>query len=190
MFRIAFLLLLFPLSSYADAGIPLIILVYPAFSLMLPFIIVLEFYILKSHLQPLAKNSLKAVIVANLTSTLLGYPLAWLISLAYQLSTLFFLSLFPNIQNFSEEYFLYFTATAWLPPMDNVHPWLFFFTLILGLIPAFYISVYSEYWIVKKILKDIKNTKQLKDVVYTMNKYSYVGLITIIIVWYLARVYF
>lgn len=190
MFKIGFLLVLFSLNLSADAGLPIIMLLYPAFWIMLPFIILLEFYILKWKLQPLPDNSSKAILLGNLVSTFLGYPLSWLISLAYQFSAISFLSLFPNIQEFSQEYLLYFTATAWLPPMDNTHPWLFVFTLILGLIPAFYISVYSEYWIAKKILKSIKDTKKLKDIIYTINKYSYASFILITIVWYLLRVYF
>jgi len=72
----------FTIPLYADAGIPMIMLTYPAMLILLIPVIMVEAYVCRNLLGLTKWEALKSSAIANGISTILGIPLAWGILLA------------------------------------------------------------------------------------------------------------
>ncbi len=80
--------LIVPQVAQANAGLPMIYLVWPGMGLMLLPVVVLETFILRRALGTSLKRTLLIVMTANLISTALGIPLTWGVLVLLQLLTL------------------------------------------------------------------------------------------------------
>lgn len=76
---VATVVLATPALAEADAGVPMIVLVWPGFWLLLLPIVVLEGSVARRVFQMPWKGALKLSAEANLVSTLVGIPLTWLV---------------------------------------------------------------------------------------------------------------
>ena len=73
------LLLCFPVVAHADAGLPMLPVGWPKLLLYLAAVIAIETAYLQEKLRSNWRRTAVAVTGANLVTTGLGYPLAWLI---------------------------------------------------------------------------------------------------------------
>jgi hypothetical protein len=73
------MLLLFPASARADAGIPMLPVAYPVVLLLLIPVIAIEALFLRLRLGTKWLNTGVATAAANLITMVLGYPLMWLL---------------------------------------------------------------------------------------------------------------
>jgi hypothetical protein len=77
--------LAFPRAACADAGIPMLMLVWPGFIVLLAPIIIIEAWCFRRILRTRWKEALVVATRANLVSTLVGIPLTWLVMFFIQL---------------------------------------------------------------------------------------------------------
>lgn len=150
---LAFLALLVPGIAYANAGVPMLFLAMPAFLISLAPIIAIEtIYISRGLELPLAQ-SLKTVGISNVASTIIGVPLTW-----------FFLVLVQMVTGGGGAYgidsamgkVLAVTWQApWLIPYEEDLSWMIPVSGLVLLIPFFFASWWSEYFVSKKINKTL-----------------------------------
>jgi len=170
-----FSLLAIPQIAFANAGVPMIFLVMPAFALSLIPIIIIEAIYLCKKLDLPAKVAGKTVTVSNIVSTVVGVPLTWFILVliqmvtggggAYGLNTVFTKVLAVTWQ------------APWLIPYESNLNWMIPVAGLVLLIPFFFASWWSEYFVTKKMHKDI-NAALLKMCVRNANLTTY-GLLSL-----------
>ena len=163
-------LLITPNIAFANAGVPMIFLIMPAFAMSLAPIIIIEaiYLIKKLHLPKI--TAAKTTIISNLVSTIVGIPITWLILViiqmltgggsAYGINTLFTKVLAVTWQ------------APWLLPYEPELKWMVPVAGLVLLIPFFFASWWSEYFVTKKIHKDIE-ASILKTCVRNANVITY-----------------
>jgi hypothetical protein len=171
--KLLFFLLTAPVFCYANAGVPMIVLLYPSFIILLLPIIAIEYFIIKSIIAMRKKRILSTTIVSNLASTLIGIPLAWgFLFLIELLSTGGSAVKAAGILHLIGSVTL---QAAWLMPYEKHLYWMIPTATMINLIPAYFVSKYSEYFIAKKFMKEI-DKNQIKKAVFKANNVTYLGL--------------
>lgn len=167
--------LLVPFLCYGNVGVPVIALTYPAFMILLIPIILIEYSIIRSALNAAKRVVLKSTIVSNVVSSLIGVPLAWGLLLILEMITTG-----GSIIQAQGALGLIGTVTlqsAWLPPIEQLY-WMLPAGIIINLLPAYFLSKYSEYFLTKKFIKDIE-AKKIKKAVFKANNITYLLLLAI-----------
>ena len=189
------LVLLFPLSivvlivcpsmAFANAGIPMIIFELPFMVLLLVPVILLEAGLLSRFCKVNIKESLILMTKANLLSTLVGFPLSWILHLLAGMA----FSIFPymaykfNFTFISESIYqnnqllfdiLGLLVAPWLAPVENKLYWMIPAAGFIGLIPAYFVTVFFEYKFFKR--KCSFESGMVKKTIVKINLYSYLFL--------------
>ena len=146
------ILLCIPGVASANAGVPMIFLVMPALGLSIIPIILIEAIYLSKKLELMISRAVKVATISNLASTIVGVPLTWLLLVliqilaggggAYGLDTTLGKILSVTLQ------------AAWLIPYESDLRWMIPVAGLVLLVPFFFASWWSEYFVSKKILKD------------------------------------
>jgi hypothetical protein len=173
----------------SDAGLPMLILVFPAAILLFLPIVVVETWFARHQLPSVSTNRRFAgVFAANAGSTIIGRPLTWIIMVLLQLfmipegsgSDFKLTPPFDAIANV-------IMGAAWLPPdEDNLH-WMIP-TAVMGLlIPAFFVSVFTEGLVLRDCWRETVS-KERRSFVWVANFASYALLYAVTIVWLLYSI--
>jgi hypothetical protein len=138
----------------ADTGVPMLVLIWPASWILLLPIVLVEAAIAYRLLGLKARRSLLVSAVANTVSTLVGIPLTWAVLAAAEIlatkgGRAYGLYTWPRR-------LLAFTVQApWLVPYEEHLDWLIPAAAIVLCIPFFFVSVYLEYQVARRVLKEI-----------------------------------
>lgn len=137
-------------SALADAGVPMLIIVWPASWMLLFAIIPVESFVAHRLLHIGWKKSFLAVTVANLASTLLGIPITWLLLVglqmvlggggAYGLETDMNKILAVTLQS------------PWLIPYEQDLSWMIPAAAAVLCVPFLFMSVVVEYFVVRRFI--------------------------------------
>src|SRR5690242_5623258 len=124
----------------------------PALVITLPCVIAIEAYLCTRIAQTRLKASFGAAIVANLISTLFGFPLLWggLLLLELAIGG-------GGVPKVPEPWLSIYTVTAqapWLLPYEDRLYWMVPTAMLVLLVPAFFVSVFIESFIYKRLLRD------------------------------------
>jgi hypothetical protein len=172
---ILFALAIFPGLAQANAGVPMIFLVMPAMALSIIPIIIIEAIYLSKKLGLSGKDSAKTVTISNLASTIVGIPVTWILLVVIQMIT-----------GGGSAYGLNTALTKvlavtwqapWLIPYESDLHWMIPVSGLVLLIPFFFVSWWSEYFVSKKLIKDIE-AQTIKIAVRNANLITY-GLLTL-----------
>jgi hypothetical protein len=148
-----------PSPARADVGLPLTIIEWPAMILALVPVILIEAAVYRSYFRTSYSNALYPVGVANLASTFLGYPLAWVLRLVGQFVLGLVLELAMGLvggassgpmDSIGTRLVTVIVNSAWLPEGEG---WMLPAASLAGLVPAFFISVHSEAWVLRRLMK-------------------------------------
>ena len=176
--RFVFTVLIFSLagtsSCYANAGVPMLVILWPLFWLAFIPIVLIESYILRRYLQEIKwKQALKVCTYSNLFSTLIGIPITWMILVMIELPVsheLRFSQIHPFLKLIIESPW---TSEKSVPLAG-----------IILLVLFYFISVWSEHFVVREIIRQFHDRRQLKKAVYAGNLASYGFLLLIWLVYY------
>lgn len=178
-----FLFLLLPPSiASANAGVPMIFLTFPVMIFALIPIILIEAGILKKFLKITYKKAFLSFGLANLVTTIIGFPLSWGLLLVLELLTTGG-SCGPGFHNIGTSIITVIVEAAWICPWEEHLFWMVPIAFIICLIIAFLISVWIEYLIIKRIFKNFDN-KKVKKIVIIANSITY-GLLIVLNLVYL-----
>lgn len=171
----------------ANVGVPMLALVLPGMTVSLIPIVILETWYVQKCLQIPIRRALKAMAIANLASTFIGIPFAWIIWVMIGMAFAHFgYSIRKNLNISTPGIFgAIFSLTigaAWIGPSENNSFWMIPLASLVQLIPYFYVSWYLERAMAKKLLKDIEGEK-INNVTFTANLYSYCMLAALIVIW-------
>ena len=174
--RLFFLIILvFTQPVSANAGVPVIFISFPlVLAGLIPVILIEIFFywrVLKIEFRPLVSSTS----LANLLSTLVGYPLAWGLLLGLEILTTGG-SCGPGFDNALNGTLTAILEAAWLCDHATQLFWLIPVAFLLNLIIAYFISVFAEYLLIKRVT-GFSDKKQLKRAVWQANLISYVFLL-------------
>lgn len=135
----------------ADAGVPMILLTFPAMVILLVPIILVEAFLCKKWLGLTTWQSMKANTLSNLASTIIGVPLAWALLLGVEFGVAELADLSPALQNWNSPIatviFLLFDS-AWIGPPEH-HLWIVPAAVLILLVPFFFASYGTEYLVLR-----------------------------------------
>ena len=188
-----------PVAAYANAGVPMIMVSYPGMLVALLPITWIETATFERRLRLGARHTGWRVGAANAVSTIVGYPLLWLCWVALQLLVgLVFVGLgkLPWFHNMPEvsldamwgNLLQVIVAWAWYAPITAQGGnwfWMMPAAALIGLIPAFFVSVWIEGQVLKRLFKttDAATTWQLT---WRANQVTYGLLAALVGAWLLS----
>jgi hypothetical protein len=167
---LAFLVLLFPGMAYANAGVPMLYLAMPAFLFSLVPIIAIETVYISKGLELSIGQSLKTVSISNLVSTLIGIPLTWCLLAAIQMISGGGGAY--GIDSVVGKILAVTWQAPWLIPYENDMNWMIPFAGLVLLVPFFFASWWSEYFVSKKLHSSLPSRK-IKNKVRNANLITY-----------------
>lgn len=168
------LALLVPQAAQANAGLPLIFLIWPGMGLMLLPVVALETFILRRALGTSLKRTLLIVVTANLVSTALGIPLTWGVLALLQLLTRGG-STSVDVDTLVGKLLAVTWQAPWLMPYDGHGDWMVPAAALALLVPFFFASWFIEYFVSRRMVPEV-NGSHLKKMVRNANLASYLML--------------
>ena len=172
------LILFIPAFAHADAGIPMIVLTFPSMVGALIPVALIEAFVYAKTLKIEYKRALRPSFFANLLSTLIGIPLAWVLLFCVEILFMLISSLgavtrqVGTLQKILETVL----GAAWLGPYEGDLWWMIPTAAAVGLIPAYFVSVYIEFKVTKRYLP-AQDPIALKKAVKTGNLITYALLL-------------
>lgn len=148
-----FSLLMFPQVAFANAGVPMIFLIMPVFGLAIVPIIIIETLYISKFLQLPKKTAAKTVTISNIVSTIVGIPLTWVVLVLIQMTTGGGSSY--GLDSTLDKVLAVTWQAPWLIPYESDLNWMIPIAGLVLLVPFFYASWWSEYFVTKQIHKDI-----------------------------------
>ena len=145
--------------AYADAGVPMIFVTFPLILFALVPIVLIEGYILYHRLNLTLKKSLLVATASNLTSTLIGIPLTWLLLVIVQMVAGGSYSY--GIETFWGKFISVTLQAPWLLPYEGSLGWMIPIATIVLLMFFFFASWWIEYGISKLFLKKQYTSKAI-----------------------------
>jgi hypothetical protein len=160
----------------------MIVFIYPSMCIALIPIILIEVWVLRKSLHVSFKDAFWSTSIANLVSTLIGIPIAWLLLVALEIWTGG--GGVPNhgIDSIYTRFLMVTWEAPWLLPSEEEFYWMVPTATLVLLIPFFYASWFIEFWVIKFFYKEIKPL-DLKRIEFKMNLYSYGFLAALNIIW-------
>lgn len=144
-----------PLPLLADAGLPMIILTWPAMVVLLIPVIVIEGFLCKKWLGLNTWQAIKTNAVSNLASTIIGIPVAWAVMLAIEFGAIGIVGESNTLQNWHSPIAIvisFLFGSAWLNPDLGERAWVIPAATLILLIPFFFASYWIEYLVVRKMV--------------------------------------
>ncbi len=154
--RIVLFLLIFLFTcpyALANIGLPMISVYLPPAWLALIPIILIEADVGIKTLGLSRKRSLTAMTAANLFSTVLGIPIAWLCLAFIQL---IFFDGARGLDTWSRRVYAVTLQAPWLVPYEDDFRWMIPAAVVILSVPFYLTSVGTEYLIVKRFFADIE----------------------------------
>jgi hypothetical protein len=165
-----------PALARADIGLPLIFVEGPEMLMALVPVILIESAVYRKCLGIAYRKALWPAGVANVVSTLLGYPLAWGLRMFVQVvvsDPLAKLVGTSSTRTWAGYVFLAL-GPAWIGGEGDT--WVLPVASLAGLIPTFFVSVYLEAWVLTWFFKD-KGFAAIRTLSYKANLASYAFLV-------------
>ena len=168
-------------------GLPLIIFLLPLGMLALIPVVLVEWFVLKRDLtQYSSKHLFEAVFISNIAATLFGFPVIWvclslLIWIVEVVGSFIFENFFYSSIHSFETLKTVLESVILFSENETIKT--FAIVLITLLLPFFFMSCNLESGIVLNCLKPGRNSKEIKQVVYKANIWSY-ALLLLVVVFY------
>ena len=145
-----------PAILLADVGLPMIFVTLPLMAYALVPVILVEVWVGKPLLQTSYGRSAWVFTVANVVSTIVGIPAAWMVMLFLDLA--FGTTISPHISQKALEgpvlkVIFVIMNSAWLGSVQSVFYWPVPLAAMVLLIPSFFASWYIEAFIIDKMVE-------------------------------------
>lgn len=169
--------------AYADTNVPMIAVTLPHMLIALIPICAVEWLVLRMRLKISAALGLKTALWANLASTFLGIPLAWITLVFVQLNLDGELYYHPKTAWGRLASLIFQAQAAFLPPcrLDLLPAyrfdlqWMIPAAEVILLIPFFFVSWWVEYAVARRMLHNVE-LSALNEAVFVANRWSYLLL--------------
>jgi hypothetical protein len=174
----------------ADVGVPMIFVQMPAMVFAFIPVVIIEAIITRRWLSLSYSQAFKGSFLANLFSTLIGIPLAWLIMFLIEM-----IVMYPTAMAADHWHWHWINSPifgilalpigmAWLAPDEQNLFWMIPIASALLLVPSFFISVWLERWAYKKCWTNLNlELTKIRNAVFKANLVSYAALFVIACCW-------
>jgi hypothetical protein len=173
--------LLVPGVAFANAGVPMIGILYPGMGIMLVPVIMLEIVVLRRRLSAPLSLTARMVTVSNLVSTLVGVPLTWVALVVLQGVTGAGGPVGPPFETLAGKMLAVTWQAPWMMPYESDMYWMVPVAAMVLLIPFFFASWLIEYQLSRLFMRDI-DREVLKRGVLAANLASYALLVGVAVV--------
>lgn len=170
---LAFLALVAPGIAYANAGVPMLFLAMPVFLISLVPIIAIETIYISKGLELTLGQSLKTVSISNVVSTIIGIPFTWFLLVLVQMITGGGGAY--GINSVMGKVLAVTWQAPWLIPYEEELNWMIPVAGLVLLIPFFFASWWSEYFVSRKLNKTLPSLS-VKNSVRNANLITYLLL--------------
>lgn len=159
----------------ADAGLPMLFVHLPAMLVALVPVVAAETYVARRYYGLDQKKALKGVAIANCCSTLLGFPLLWLL---WAVTEATFAGRALGLDGIWRKVYAVTVQSAWLIPYEGDLGWMIPVAGLFMLIPAFFVSVYVERWLLRVLWAD-ESVNRVRSFSWRAHFVSYPVLIAV-----------
>ena len=159
----------------------MLFLEFPAMLYALVPVIAVEILVARKFMRLEPRRSMKAIVIANLASTLLGFPLLWILLAGIEFFSGGGSAL--GLQSFWGRVYAVTVQAPWLIPYEEDLKWMIPVAAAYLLIPAFFVSVFIERWICRMFWQD-----QEKDEIRRFSWMAHFASYTVIMV--IAAIYY
>jgi hypothetical protein len=170
---------------FADAGVPMLGIQYPAMLWALAPVIFSEIIVARRMLKLDTVRAAKAVVPANLVSTAIGFPLLWLLLFVIQI--LVGGGSAHGISSVWSRFYAVTIQAPWLIPYGHDLNWMIPAASLYLLIPAFFVSVFVERWICSAFWRD-KAKNRIRRFSWYAHLVSYAVLVLSVALYYIIRI--
>ena len=186
MARLLLLLLMsFPAVAFANAGLPMLAIVWPMSVPALIPVVAVESWVVRRELNVSWRVAIAQMVKGNIFSTLVGIPLAWVASAAIEF-LLAFLAMAAGSKSYPPhvvgEVGSIILSAPWLGPFENGGHWIIPLAMIVLLVPFFFASFWTEAWYVGRNLCP-EAPERARRAIWRANAYSYIGLFIASVCW-------
>lgn len=161
----------------ANAGFPTIMAQVPLMVLALIPTVLIEGYVILRATRLTTRKAFTTTTVANLASTFVGIPLAWVFMYLVAMATHFGFRGQPISQILKVV-----LSAAWADPGMDDHAWKVHLAMLVMQIPAFVLSVLIERWVFRAYYPTI-DRKLIGRAVLTANAITYALLCAMFACW-------
>jgi hypothetical protein len=173
--------------ALADVGLPMIIIEWPLMLLALGPVIVLEALLIRRWVSLSYGDAFKGITGANVLSTAVGVPLAWLIMLAAEFAVVFPVGSAADKWHWNLDAPVFQVAglilgSAWIGPEGEDLKWIIPTAAAVLLVPCFFLSVWIESKVCIRTWKAL-DPEVVRRGVYRANLASYAALFILACGW-------
>lgn len=172
-------------AALADAGIPMLVIVYPSMIVTLLPVVVLETVILRRRLGTALRRTAFVVMLSNLASTMVGIPLAWAALVGLEVATSG--GVWPLLDTFAGKLLAVTWQAPWLFRHESDFYWQIPVATAVLLVPFFFVSWWVEYWLSRRLMRGVE-PKRLRAAVAVANLVSYALLEALAMIWLVADI--
>jgi hypothetical protein len=165
-----------PTAAFANAGVPMLAIVYPGMGILLIPVIVLEVLVLRRRLGASLKRTTIMVTVSNLVSTVIGVPLTWGALVGVQALTGGGGPAGPPFETLAGKVLAVTWQAPWMMPYDSDMYWMIPVASLVLLVPFFFASWLIEYRLSRPFMRDTEKPV-LRRAVLVANVVSYALLV-------------
>jgi len=170
---VTWLIITAPAFAHANIGVPMLFVTLPAMIVALIPIILIEAALSFRHIDLPFRRLVKTTAIANLVSTFIGLPLAWIILVVLQMGTGGGEA--HGLDTPLQRFLAVTWQAPWLIPYDAHLDWMIPIAMLVLLVPFYFVSWWIEYLVAAKMLVDV-DRQLIKRAMRNANFISYVGL--------------
>ena len=168
-----------PTTVLANAGLPLLGIVWPVAWVMLIPVIFIEAVVCAKRLNISIYRSLRATTLGNIASTLIGIPLTWVALVAIQIATSFiFYQAGVSTSSTPLRYLLLPIHSAWIGGYLGTE---IYFAFLFLCIPFCIVSIWIENKIFRRMAPDL-DPSRIRSSVIRANVVTYTALLTALVI--------
>jgi len=157
---------------------------YPVMLLGFVPIVIVEIAVARWRLGITSRHAMKAAVLANVASTVLGFPLLWVLLVLLQLGLGGGRSY--GLQMWWEKLYAVTVQAPWLIPYENDLGWMIPLAGIYLLVPAFFVSVWVERVIYRRFWPEIEK-ERVNRFCWVTHYFSYAVLLILGALCYVIR---
>jgi hypothetical protein len=135
-------ILLWPKIALANAGIPMLLLAWPASWIVFVPVVLVEAAVARRVLSLPTRDAIKLSLVANAWSTLAGIPITWALLVVLEMSVGLILAMVTGSSGSVANPLLLLFYAPWLPPLNA--SWILPAAGAVLCVPFFFASVWVE----------------------------------------------